>query len=67
MTIRTNVTLAVDQTRRKLISLKEVFEVEAYAELMRSYNHEEDAQQMYHIETAHDLFDKLIEQLERAR
>ena len=66
MTTRPNVTLAVDQTRRKLISLKEVFEVEAYSELMRSYTHA-DAQQVQYIDNALELFAKLIDELERAR
>ena len=66
MTTRTNVTLAVDQTRRKLIDLMDSLNADAWQVIMDDYTHA-DAQQVQYIDNALELFGKLIDELERAR
>ena len=66
MTIRPHVTLAVDQTRRKLIEMQEQLNADAWQVIMDDYTHA-DAQQLQYIENALGLFGKLIDELERAR
>lgn len=66
MTIRPHVTLAVDQTRRKLIDLMDSLNEDAWQVLHEEYTHQ-DAQQFFHLDNALELFGKLIDELERAR
>ena len=66
MTIRPHVTLAVDQTRRKLIDLMDSLNADAWQVIMDDYTHA-DAQQVQYIDNALELFGKLIDELERAR
>ena len=66
MTIRPHVTLAVDQTRRKLIDLMDSLNADAWQVIMDDYTHA-DAQQVQYIDNALELFSKLIDELERAR
>jgi hypothetical protein len=66
MTIRPHVTLAVDQTRRKLIEMQEQLNEDAWQVIMDDYTHA-DAMQLQYIENALGLFSKLIDELERAR
>jgi hypothetical protein len=66
MTIRPHVTLAVDQTRRKLIEMQEQLNADAWQVIMNDYTHA-DAQQVQYIDNALKLFGKLIDELERAR
>lgn len=66
MTIRPHVTLAVDQTRRKLIDLMDNLNADAWQVIMDDYTHA-DAQQVQYIDNALELFGKLIDELERAR
>jgi hypothetical protein len=66
MTIRPHVTLAVDQTRRKLIEMQEQLNEDAWQVIMDGYTHA-DAQQVQYIDNALELFSKLIDELERAR
>ena len=66
MTIRPHVTLAVDQTRRKLIEMQEQLNADAWQIIMDDYTHA-DAQQVQYIDNALELFGKLIDELERAR
>lgn len=66
MTIRPQVTLAVDQTRRKLIEMQEQLNADAWQVIMDDYTHA-DAQQVQYIDNALELFGKLIDELERAR
>ena len=66
MTTRTNVTLAVDQTRRKLIDLMDSLNEDAWQVIMDNYTHA-DAQQVQYIDNALELFGELIDELERAR
>lgn len=66
MTIRPHVTLAVDQTRRKLIDLMDRLNEDAWQVIMDDYTHA-DAQQVQYLDNALELFAKLIDELERAR
>lgn len=66
MTIRPHVTLAVDQTRRKLIEMQEQLNEDAWQVIMDDYTHA-DVQQVQYIDNALKLFGKLIDELERAR
>lgn len=66
MTIRPHVTLAVDQTRRKLIEMQDQLNADAWQVIMDDYTHA-DAQQVQYIDNASELFGKLIDELERAR
>ena len=66
MTIRPHVTLAVDQTRRKLIDLMDSLNEDAWQVIMDNYT-EEDVQQVQYLDNAFALFAKLIDELERAR
>ena len=66
MTIRPHVTLAVDQTRRKLIEMQEQLNADAWQVIMDDYTHA-DADQLQYLENALGLFGKLIDELERAR
>ena len=66
MTIRPHVTLAVDQTRRKLIDLMDSLNEDAWQVIMDDYS-DEDAQQVKYLDNAFALFAKLIDELERAR
>jgi len=66
MTIRPHVTLAVDQTRRKLIDLMDSLNADAWQVIMDDYTHA-DAQQVQYLDNALKLFAKLIDELERAR
>jgi hypothetical protein len=66
MTIRPHVTLAVDQTRRKLVEMQEQLNEDAWQVIMDDYTHA-DAQQVQYIDNALELFSKLIDELERAR
>jgi hypothetical protein len=66
MTIRPHVTLAVDQTRRKLIEMQEQLNADAWQVIMDDYTHA-DAQQVQYIDNALELFSRLIDELERAR
>jgi hypothetical protein len=66
MTIRPHVTLAVDQTRRKLIEMQEQLNEDAWQVIMDDYTHA-DAQQVQYIDNALELFSRLIDELERAR
>jgi hypothetical protein len=66
MTIRPHVTLAVDQTRRKLIEMQEQLNEDAWQVIMDDYTHA-DAMQVQYIDNALELFLRLINELERAR
>ena len=66
MTMRPHVTLAVDQTRRKLIEMQEQLNADAWQVIMDDYTHA-DAQQVQYIDNALELFVRLIDELERAR
>ena len=66
MTTRPHVTLAVDQTRRKLIEMQEQLNADAWQVIMDDYTHA-DADQLQYLENALGLFGKLIDELERAR
>lgn len=66
MTTRPHVTLAVDQTRRKLIDLMDSLNADAWQVIMDDYTHA-DAQQVQYMDNALELFAKLIDELERAR
>ena len=66
MTIRQHVTLAVDQTRRKLIEMQEQLNEDAWQVIMDDYTHA-DAMQVQYIDNALELFLRLINELERAR
>lgn len=66
MTIRPHVTIAVDQTRRKLIEMQEQLNADAWQVIMDDYTHA-DAQQVQYMDNALELFGKLIDELERAR
>jgi hypothetical protein len=66
MTIRPHVTLAVDQTRRKLIEMQEQLNEDAWQVIMDDYTHA-DALQVQYIDNALELFSKLIDELDRAR
>ena len=66
MTIRPHVTLAVDQTRHKLIEMQEQLNAGAWQVIMNDYTHA-DAQQVQYIDNALELFEELIVELERAR
>ena len=66
MTTRPHVTLAVDQTRRKLIDLMDSLNEDAWQVIMDDYTHA-DAQQVQYLDNALELFGKLIDELERAR
>ena len=66
MTIRPHVTLAVDQTRRKLIDLRDRLNQDAWEIVIEEYTHG-DADQLQYLENAIGLFGKLIDELERAR
>ena len=66
MTIRPHVTLAVDQTRRKLIEMQEQLNADAWQIIMDDYTHA-DAQQVQYLDNALELFSRLIDELERAR
>ena len=66
MTIRPHVTLAVDQTRRKLIEMQEQLNADVWQVIMDDYTHA-DAQQVQYIDNALELFSRLIDELERAR
>jgi len=66
MTIRPHVTLAVDQTRRKLIDLMDSLNEDAWQVIMDDYTHA-DAMQVQYLDNALELFAKLIDELERAR
>ena len=66
MTIRPHVTLAVDQTRRKLIDLMDSLNEDAWQVIMDDYTLA-DAQQVQYLDNALELFAKLIDELERAR
>ena len=66
MTTRPHVTLAVDQTRRKLIEMREQLNADAWQAIMDDYTHA-DAQQVQYLNNALQLFAKLIDELERAR
>jgi hypothetical protein len=66
MTIRPHVTLAVDQTRRKLIEMQEQLNEDAWQVIMDDYTHA-DAQQVQYIDNALELFSRLIDELDRAR
>jgi hypothetical protein len=66
MTTRPHVTLAVDQTRRKLIEMQEQLNEDAWEVVIEEYTHA-DADQLQYIENALSLFAKLIDELERAR
>ena len=66
MTIRPHVTLAVDQTRRKLIDMQEQLNADAWQVIMDDYTHA-DAQQVQYLDNALELFSRLIDELERAR
>ena len=66
MTIRPHVTLAVDQTRRKLIDLMDSLNADAWQVIMDDYTHA-DAMQVQYLDNALELFAKLIDELERAR
>ena len=66
MTRRPHVTLAVDQTRRKLIVMQEQLNEDAWQVIMDDYTHA-DAQQVQYLDNALELFAKLIDELERAR
>ena len=66
MTTRSHVTLAVDQTRRKLIEMQEQLNADAWQVIMDDYTHA-DAMQVQYLNNALELFGKLIDELERAR
>ena len=66
MTTRPHVTLAVDQTRRKLIDLMDGLNEDAWQVIMDDYTHA-DAMQVQYLDNALELFGKLIDELERAR
>ena len=66
MTTRSHVTLAVDQTRRKLIEMQEQLNVDAWQVIMDDYTHA-DAMQVQYLDNALELFSRLIDELERAR
>jgi len=66
MTTRPHVTLAVDQTRRKLIDLMDSLNEDAWQVVIEEYTHA-DADQLQYLENALGLFGKLIDELERAR
>jgi len=66
MTTRPHVTLAVDQTRRKLIDLMDSLNADAWQVIMDDYTHA-DAMQVQYLDNALELFAKLIDELERAR
>ena len=66
MTTRPHVTLAVDQTRRKLIEMQEQLNADAWQVIMDDYTHA-DAAQVQYLDNALELFAKLIDELERAR
>jgi len=66
MTIRPHATLAVDQTRRKLIEMQEQLNADAWQVIMDDYTHA-DAQQVQYLDNALELFSRLIDELERAR
>ena len=66
MTTRPHVTLAVDQTRRKLIEMQEQLNADAWQVVIEEYTHA-DADQLQYLENALGLFGKLIDELERAR
>ena len=66
MTIRPHVTLAVDQTRRKLIDLMDSLNADAWQVIMDDHTHA-DAMQVQYLDNALELFSKLIDELERAR
>ena len=66
MTKRPHVTLAVDQTRRKLIDLMDSLNEDAWQVIMDDYT-SADAMQVQYLDNALELFSKLIDELERAR
>ena len=66
MTTRSHVTLAVDQTRRKLIEMQEQLNADAWQVIMDDYTHA-DAMQVQYLDNALELFSRLIDELERAR
>ena len=66
MTTRPHVTLAVDQTRRKLIDLMDSLNADAWQVIMDDYTHA-DAMQVQYLDNALELFSRLIDELERAR
>jgi len=66
MTTRPHVTLAVDQTRRKLIDLMDSLNEDAWQVIMDDYT-SADAMQVQYLDNALELFARLIDELERAR
>ncbi len=65
MTTRPHVTLAVDQTRRKLINLMDSLNEDAWQVIMDDYT-SADAMQVQYLDNALELFAQLIDELERA-